>query len=542
MQRYIALVFLIFLFCLSCGVQSSSGVRSDSSLVCGSFKSDLLAPSISGLSLANSQSDDSEMNELWDSIQKDTHLQVKPVRTKKTKYGRKFYLEIESPPHRSTIPFCSDLSIQVVDLKDNKKKTIGSMPLLSPDFAESYSLIAGFKNDDEKSFKDDLGLLLDGVNPKLTGKKICAKKTGKTYKPFLQLGLGAGLKHYTAWVDQDRNVSSLVENGLSITGTTSAYENSSGDSEPIEFSISGMQDNGFLCNSFAFIRPMDLADPAVSAENQNFVFEPTDPHFQEASAFTYVTLMYDYLVSKGLPDWSEHLIQIVPLDQVDRGPQYFPALTNGQDEVPSIILPNSFPEARLVNLAFNFDAAGHETAHHFIYQYIKNIEADHVENIVLHEALADVFTHAYTCENGIGDNPCDGCLAEYTCDPGTASCFDPDLGQLRNDKCLRSADNDWVYSDNPPPLIKEPHLFSQIFSGFFWDLQKGSDLQTMIELVVGALELHPTGATENVYKAFLENLLLVDQEEFNGALRVDLETYICERKLEVFVSDVVCSE
>jgi hypothetical protein len=517
----------------ACGVTSSSELRS-SGFFCETQKSSF---AVGGLNLVGANSSNLQnsaaLTEEWKEVVGDTGvnssigLRYALVSDTYTEY----FVEPKASFARKNIEFCNETSVKVLT---DSKKIIGKFPVIDPQFEDYLGAIHGLTDQDQILIEHVLAQKLNRSKLNVTGQKICAKKMGKTYLPVLQVSTQTKRSSYKAWFDGQKKLLDLKDNAISATGHTRTFKNSSNDAALSDFSFANMQDNSFLCSSHVTTAPLSQGAPTQSNGVRQFYFEPGANEFKETTVFTHVSLMYDFITNEiGLPDWSNDLIHLIPVEQSQAGPTYLNFFSDGFTNRPTIFLTDKIVvegEPRYQNLNNSFDVSAHELSHHFIFGFISSNLSE--ENFVLHEALADTFAHAYSCANSIGENPCDGCLAEYTCVPGITC----DGGSLNT--CLRSADNGITFDDRPF-FLDDPHLFSQVFSGLMWDIQQDIGLEAMLDLTKFALQLHPKGQDE-AYESFLSNLILADELYMDGAHCTSILAHIHMRNMENFLGPSPC--
>ena len=305
--------------------------------------------------------------------------------------------------------------------------------------------------------------------------------------------------------------------------------------EPYEFHVDAtatIYDNNILGNLTSYTIPN--IDAAVGgyyyASNDNFTtsildgsarFKSTDTsfaptvgstNFDEVSLFTNAVRTLDWLESIGYTTFGSNRITIVVHDTSENNALYQP------DSTTPLIKVGEGDGSLLQNLSTDADVVSHELAHHVVYNSITRISG---ESLVLHEGLADFFTFART-----GDS----CLGESICPASSNFCY------VQNE-CLRTADNDLTYGSSTLPT--EPHLRSQLISGFLWDfIQKdGVPSDVWAGLVLKSVNILNSNSG---YEDLLLSLLVIDAAEYSSTYCSEIYNRAEERGFSSLISRYNC--
>lgn len=296
------------------------------------------------------------------------------------------------------------------------------------------------------------------------------------------------------------------------------YKNNPLDKSLTTYSLPHMQSNGYLCSNF-FTTSLAAGKTPAKAADGKFHFAPGTTEFQETSVFTYASIMYDWFTNKlQINDHVAYPISLVVTDSLDSGPVYHTADPDGNHPRPTIVLPHTMGTL-LHNLNYDADVPFHEVGHHFIFKYIKDAKKN--KNIVLHEGGTDFFTMMLTG---------DPCIGETICTENSRICA--------SNKCLRNADNNYKYYSNPPN--KNPHQFSQLFSGLLWNIAEELGRISFAKTVIKGLEMMPVNS-EDPYKDFLQNIVLADELLNSGANCRVIKDNIASRELSQFLDSSTCT-
>lgn len=281
-------------------------------------------------------------------------------------------------------------------------------------------------------------------------------------------------------------------------GKIQAYEKNKFDSQltTVEVEMTG---NGFL-ESDKFLT---LLDPkgisgedttrAQSSSNQ-FIFDPSNPQFAEASIFANAHRMLNYFEGFGY-EWTEpapmNLVVHAVLNGTSNNALYEPASAT-ENGKPRISIGDG-DSITLGNLATDTDVIAHEFGHHVMFRYLKTTTG---ESLILHEGLADYFVFAKTN---------DTCLGESICPESSRICTKPA-------QCLRSADVDMKYND-ATYKTSGPHQRGQVVSATLWDMRDSIGADNVNSLMFNAIPFLTKSAG---FEDLIVALLLSDKEYFES--------------------------
>ncbi len=385
---------------------------------------------------------------------------------------------------------------------DPATKIIGRFPLrkaalrsLSEAFLKRFT---GQKADEFKSLEECLFQKNDGLYP---AREVLVRAGGETYR---------------LWMSEDE-VFRLEK--TSFAAEVQAYVKNASDQDLKTYSIPTKED-GFLGNDKFQIDTHGIKK-AYEPSNE-FIYDPSDNRFKEASVFVHVNNAMDYFHQLGFKSLSKKKITI-----------HINVLVNGSKN-NAIYDPGSFFEkdsptisigtgdgVHLRNLTTDGDVVSHELAHHMIYQSLTSTVG---ESLVLHEGLADFFAFAKSK---------DSCLGESICPENSPTC--------RTYKtCLRSAKNDLVYKSEPY-LQLTPHQQGQLVSGLLWDLflKNNQNLDELAETTLQAVRyLNPSSDIQDFLSAFA----LADQSINQGRNICDFMDLGQKRGLGLFLDHANCKD
>lgn len=361
---------------------------------------------------------------------------------------------------------------------------------------------------------------LDHQEPELISYKKCYELLDDQIISTWELVGRSGNRSYTVLADSNQayEINPLY---FEVDGNVQAYRLNPKDGELVTYTTK-LKGDGYLRSSF-FETSTDSNRATAKAEaysaDHNFVYDPNDPEFPEASVFIHATNMLAYFQELGFrfTEKSPILLEVhAVLGNNRNNALYQPAgavLAN-----QAIISIGDGDGAVLRNLALDSDVVSHEFGHHVVFNTLKTTSG---ESLVLHEGLADFFAFSRTA---------DPCLGESICPEGSSSC-------MIEATCLRSADLDLSYGDSQYRILGS-HLKGQVVSGMLWNLRESMGLESITEVTFSALEyfVRDTG-----YQDFLVSLLLADQELNQGANTCSIVDAANAKGLSQFLRGVDCN-
>lgn len=317
---------------------------------------------------------------------------------------------------------------------------------------------------------------------------------------------------------------------LHATGSFQVYDGGNNLSNNLtEIIIEDMQDSGYLCSSY-FTLETDEGELSFDPD-LNFKFDPSDKRFSQSNAFANASkMMHWFLEIDKDAHWSGAQIELRLSHGVRErasGPTYDNPAHRPSLRRPIIVLPDvlafaSNPNQPLLeNLTTDFDVVAHELGHHIVAQYVGFSST--IENLMVHEGLADFFLYAKTGNS---------CLGESICSQGSSAC------EIRN-KCLRSGDN--VLSLEDPAISRaitknsrEHHMASQVVSGMLWEIGSTQvGLANMAKLAMQALR-YMNKATDT--SDLVSSLLQADRDLFAGQNNCTIQSVARRRGIKEFNS------
>lgn len=283
------------------------------------------------------------------------------------------------------------------------------------------------------------------------------------------------------------------------TGKIAAYRYNKIDSSEIEQFDIALRGTGYLENQY-FETDTD-SSPAYGtkraySETHQFIYNETDARFDEASAFLHANQMLGYLLENGFK-WEEEAPTLIIVHAVLGGnrnnAQYKPKDQTGTSQAQ--ILIGDGDGKGLQNLAKDADVIFHELSHSVAYKTMTGISG---ESAVLHEAVSDFLTFAFT------DNTC---LGETICPKDSVMCA------YHEGTCLRKAMEDLIY-DSEDYKKMAYHLRGQMISGLLWAVRDTmADKKDATRLLIKSVEYL---IANSGFRDFLHSLLLADVDLFEG--------------------------
>lgn len=259
----------------------------------------------------------------------------------------------------------------------------------------------------------------------------------------------------------------------------------------------------------------------ASSDKFEFIYDPTDPLFDEASVFVHVNAHYSFFKAIGY-QWKDTLPLIIKIHtmigKTKNNALYQPS--DGPDS-NSLIMIGDGDDKILRNLAKDSDVVSHEFGHHVIFN---NIQETSGESLILHEGLADYFVFA---KNG------DPCLGRSICVPNReGACIVP--GQ-----CLRIASKALTYGSEDYKNL-DAHFKGQLISGFLYnDLNDIYDKKITPIMVFKALGLL---VGDSGFKHLLLALMLADYQENQGINACKIYDAAVSRGFSPMLTDVDCTK
>ena len=357
----------------------------------------------------------------------------------------------------------------------------------------------------------DAAVLNDGQDLELGASQQCWYAEGNRLKPSLEVDFAMKNSHYHGLIVGDKVIESY---SLSLHATASIYTYRQNADSPIEeFIVEGMQPNGFLCNDY-FIADVEGVQEAQSTQGV-FRYETSDSKFLESTIFAHANEMMKWFLSfDKAAHWSKTQVELRLTTDTEvrrRGPRYEnpQIVAKGSNLGGPVILIsdhmiNTKGDVVLDNLRTDFDVVAHELGHHIVTRFLPVGSAKDLDQLMVHEGLADFFVFAKTG---------DACLAESVCKASA-----PEMCSVAN-RCLRAADIGYVYDKNKPD---GPHRRGQALSGMLWDLSQRSEIgtSTVVKLVMTSLKyLDRQTNLDDVYQELINADKTLNQGKNRCAIR-----------------------
>lgn len=313
----------------------------------------------------------------------------------------------------------------------------------------------------------------------------------------------------------------IIPQVFHIDGTAEIYPNNPMDNELKTFKMSGLAGSGYLENDyFKVITQSGLPSDYAFSEDHNFSFPEMTSEFKQTSLFVNANRTLSWLQSMGYRNFGSEKIQIVAHYVMDGGGINNATYHRDVEGNPFISVSDGDGKG-LQNLPVDRDVVSHEFGHHVLFHSVTNISG---QSLVLHEAIADFLTFAQTG---------DPCIGESICPKDSPFDYCVKRGQ-----CLRTAENSYRF-DETPPETRQPHLRSQFFSGFLWDLISKDDIDrnTLTKMTLGAIDLL---VSNSGYQHMILGLLIVDDASYNGQYCQKIYNRAVQRGMQSLVESFKC--
>ena len=371
---------------------------------------------------------------------------------------------------------------------------LGSIPVLQP----GAQIIGGFPRGTEALKSLSMSVLSETFLKPSSGQKVedfksigeCLFQKKDGLYPSREVLVLVGGSTYRLWLSQDEVF--RVER-TSFAAEVQSYDRNASGQDLRTYSINTYED-GFLGNDEFQVDTHGIKK-AYEVSNE-FIYDPSDIRFKEASVFVHANNAMDYYHQLGFRTTSKKKITLhinVLVNGSKNNAIYEPGSFFEKDS-PSISI-GSGDGLVLKNLTTDADVVSHELAHHMIYQTLTSTVG---ESLVLHEGLADFFAFARSK---------DSCLGESICPEKSTACS-------TYKTCLRSGANDLVYQSEPYVRLP-PHQQGQLLSGLLWDLfqKKNQNLDELADTTLQAVKyLNPSSDIQDFLSAFA----LADQSVNQG--------------------------
>jgi len=255
-----------------------------------------------------------------------------------------------------------------------------------------------------------------------------------------------------------------------VDATISAYPRSPVDPATEKFTDQVNGDGTLTSDSFATNTTFyQSTTPRAVASNEQFIYDPSDYRFAEASIFVHINQMLVFYESLGYPGLDLKPLTVMlhaTINNTKNNALYEPP-TSSASGYPTILIGDG-DGVVLQNLPLDGDVVSHEFGHHIIYRTLKETSG---ESLVIHEGLADYFTYAK--QN-------DPCLGPSICVQGDENVC------VVYGKCLRTGINTLHYGTSDFDQL-EAHLQGQIIGGLLLDLSPQIDRLVVAKTMYNAL-------------------------------------------------------
>ena len=527
--RYLYFILLIHL--LGCGVESRRSFRtpapSDSKCQLGAYQPAYLAGPDSFVA--------DIMEDLYSEAPAGVEISPQMESFGASKFGvSSFDVTFSS----AGVPYCSDRHYgRVVVRKNGRVEISGQIPEIdNPD-------VSGFPGDGVYLDEAAVGKILAGEqlsfqSIEVHAQNLCILEKEKTSRQAFEVSLDIDGTPYRL-LTLAGQVESLSSSQLQVDGTAQIYLGNRLAGPPKTIELYGLQDNGYLCNSF-FSTTVDGGIQAFS-KDKKFIFDEDDVRFNEVTVFANATDMMSFFLSvDSQAHWSNAQVDLFLTDSPNfesKGPAYiYPDENRSKFRRPTIVMPDILggeSEVAFGNLQTDYDVVGHELGHHIVARYMKISQND--ESLMLHEGLADYFVFARTGNSCLAESACVNpgeCVKEVREDDDAEN--EVVENEVVDQLCMRSADNDLSF-DDPRYLSLPYHARSQLLSGMLWDIGKSlpGGQKEAFTLVMNAL---PYLDEQGSYENFLEAIYKADEDAFDSKYRCKIHEQAKKRKWDFFYS------
>jgi len=451
-----------------------------------------------------------------------------------------------------------------VDIEDHQTGFIGSMPLLMEEDLPEDIVWEDFQNilqilDEYLAHFEEISF--DSYH--VLNKQKCLRVADYSVKPIWELlvSLGEDLSYMIRIDDQevisavprffsmDHSVSSTsyalsgeTENSCSIndksvscSAKTRVYHNNH-TTELQDYKVhleTNLNPKGLVCLENKYFSSKPLIEIPICIPPDSPVFEhlPEDIPFAEIFVFTHINEMLKWFQNLGY-QWSNASkinlrVHYIASDDSLNQASYIPST---DEKSRATIVIGDGDEIILQNLTTDSDVVNHEFGHHIVFRTLQSFA--NIETLILHEALADIFTILYNIENGYKD----GCFARTICPDSSDMCY------VMNTKkrCLRSSDNNLIYNTkNYNELDKKYHLKSQVISGTIFDLYKEGKIETkkLKKIVFQSIDYM---VKNSGFSDFIHALLLANKELFGQQNSCNITEAFNKRGFSSLTSKIDC--
>lgn len=324
------------------------------------------------------------------------------------------------------------------------------------------------------------------------------------YRPAQEVWFAVGDRlYYRGYHDGDQFIE-LHPIGFDVDGSARIYDSNPREGTIRVFNLLGLTETGRLGNRY-FVTKMNAnggnTDRVLSSNNQFYYDSDTSSDaFAEASVFTNANRILGFFSSLEYTEsnFGSRTITLNLAPGFAGNAQYIPSNTGS----PVISIGEDEP-GRLENLRLDMDVVNHEFGHHVVFGSLQDtgkIIDGSRQVLVMHEALADYFSFAFS-----GDS----CLGESLCPSGSQLCA------VAN-QCLRSANTLMTMTSDPSIGLNKEHLRGQFMSAFLWNVRSEAsvDKTTFDKLVLKAVKLL---RADSGYQDMLLNLHIADRDSNNGS-------------------------
>ncbi|MFK7823485.1 MAG: hypothetical protein AB8G05_04980 [Oligoflexales bacterium] len=418
-------------------------------------------------------------------------------------------------------PFC-EYEVKAFQNQLGSVSMIGRLPTLPPyatfsrledwpDIHESWALA-----------KEEITAttFVDNEEPKLISYKRCYDVHGDSIVGLWKIvGRVAG-RSYTVLTD-NHQVYQISPLYFEVDGNIQAYRLNPKDGQLATFTTK-LTGDGYLRSTF-FETNTDsnttTAEDEAFSQDHNFIYQPNEPEFAEASVFIHATNMLAFFqgLGYGFVEKQPILLEVhAVLGNNQNNALYQPPGAVYANQ--AVISIGDGDGSVLKNLALDSDVVSHEFGHHVVFNTLKTTSGD---SLVLHEGLADFFAFSRTS---------DPCLGESICPAGSTSC-------MIESSCLRTADLNLAYGDSQYEILG-PHLKGQVVSGMLWNLRESMGLESITNVTYSALDyfVRDTG-----YQDFLVSLMLADQDLNQGSNACTIYDAAVAKGLSSFLQGIDCN-
>lgn len=357
-------------------------------------------------------------------------------------------------------------------------------------------------------------------NQALMEQKLCLFSVDNTLKPVWEMTVRNDGLSYKVWADEQTVYKIRNRFFDLVSAKFQTYARDPVTNKTTSLFREDINTGGMMTND-AFITDPSTKESGIARAKETtneFIYDPSDKLFNEASIFVHANEHYSYFKSLGY-SWTGPGPLILKFHTLVGDTKNNALYQPSDDNSQPVIMVGDGDGIILQNLVLDGDVVSHEFGHHIIF---RNIQETSGESLVLHEGMADYFVFA---RNN------DPCLGRSICVESSQVCIVPN-------QCLRIASKTLQYNSELYNKF-DAHFQSQLVSGFLYGLHNFIDPKIVPEMVYKAIGLL---VSNSGFKHLMIALLLVDYDMNKGVNACKIYEYANSRGFDTFTSDINCSK